>query len=232
MKEVFLMLVLVWGAHALGANFQPQRAVELAPVLAEVQRETWAAAPEPWTLAGLVEQESCITPTHKKCWNPYAELKTSREYGFGLGQVTRAYRADGSVRFDKFQELRDTYPALSGWAWNDRFRADYQLKAVVSMTQGLWSRTSWAADEREQWAFVLSAYNGGLGHVLQDRRLCAGKDGCDPGRWFGNVELDSVKSRRELAGYGGQSPFSINRKYPATVLDVRRDKYRVFWDGS
>ena len=225
-----LLLVLTFAAFAaVPSTFRPAQAVDMVPQLVEAQRDLWPAAPEPWTLAGLVEQESCISLTHRKCWNPYAELKTSREYGFGLGQITRAYRADGSVRFDKFQELRDTYPALAGWAWQDRFRADYQLKAMVSMTQGLWSRTEWAATDRDQWAFVLSAYNGGLGHVFQDRRLCAQKDGCDPARWFDNVELDSVKSRRELVGYGGQSPFSINRKYPRNVLDLRRDKYMLFW---
>ena len=34
---------------------------------------------------GLIEQESCISLTHSKCWNPKSSLKTKREEGAGLG---------------------------------------------------------------------------------------------------------------------------------------------------
>lgn len=232
-REVCLFLAVLGLPLYLGlgtARAMPPAAVPLGPVLVSAQKTEWPAAPEPWTLAGLVEQESCITLQHPKCWNPRAELKTSCEYGFGLGQITVAYRPDGSERFNTFLELKAAHPSLRGWDWADRFRADFQLKSVVLTARSLWSRTAPAATTRDQWAFTLSSYNGGISHLRQDRILCSHRPGCDQQRWFGHVELDSVKARTPMPGYGGQSPFSINRKYPATVLDVRRGKYRPWWE--
>lgn len=235
-KELLLFVSVLLASSLLGsfarAQALPPGALKYGPVLASVQTERWPEAAEPWTLAGLVEQESCISLRHSRCWNPRAELKTAREYGFGFGQVTVAYRANGSERFNKFEELKAAHPSLRDWEWADRYRADYQLSAVVLDVRTLWKRLDFVPSERERWAFVLSSYNGGIGHALQDRTLCARKKGCDPSRWFGHVELNSVKSRVPMAGYGGQSPYSINRKYPPTVLDVRRPKYQELWKGT
>jgi len=57
-------------------------------------------------IPSLIEHESCISLTHSKCWNPRSQLKTSREEGAGLGQLTRAYNSDGSIRFDSLEEMR------------------------------------------------------------------------------------------------------------------------------
>lgn len=229
-------IALVWAvslpAWAVDAQtFIPPGATKYAPVLVEKQREVWPAAPEPWTLAGLIEQESCISLTHSRCWNPQAELKTSREYGFGFGQITVAYNKNGSVRFNKFEELRAAHESLQDWSWNDRYDPGYQLAAVVEMNLALWRR--WAsnpgASTTDHWAFVLSSYNGGAASVLQDRRLCANTRDCDPARWFGNVERTSMKSKVPQPGYGNRSWFEINRQHVRNVLTVRRNKYRNYW---
>ncbi len=208
----------------------PPGAARYAPVLVETQRRSWPAAPAPWTLGGLVEQESCVTLKSLRCWNPRAELKTSREYGFGFGQITVAYNADGTKRFNKFDELKAQYASLQAWRWADRYDPGYQLTAVVEMTYGLWRRVPPAADTDTQWAFTLSSYNGGIAALLKDRRLCANSAGCDVTRWFGNIETHSVKSRVPQPAYGGQSWFSINRGYVRNVLTIRRAKYRQFWE--
>lgn len=221
----FLMIVSPTLAHAAEV---PAAAKPLLPILVQQQRTTWPDLVGPEFLAGQIEQESCLSLTHSKCWNPRAELKTKRENGIGLGQFTRAYRADGSVRFDKISELAATYPSLSGWGWANRYDARYQLTALVEMDHGLYRQVRGAATERDRKAFTLSGYNGGAGGVLQDRRLCGNTRGCDPGRWAGHVERTSLKSRVPVPGYK-QSFFAINREYVHNILDVRSPKYRAYF---
>lgn len=233
MRALLLVFLLALAAAAGAQDARthiPLGANGYAPILVAEQREHWPRMPEPWTLAGLVEQESCISLKHSKCWNPRAELKTAREYGFGFGQVTVAYRANGSVRFDKFAELRASHASLRDWTWDTRYDPGYQLRAIVLMNLGLWRQIPPAATPQDHLAFMLSSYNGGLGGLLQDRRLCSNTPACNPGVWFGNVETTSVKSRQPNPGYGGRSWFEINRSHVRNVLRLRRDKYRTFWE--
>ncbi len=199
------------------------------PLLVASQNTYWPDAPQPHTMAGQVEQETCASLTHRKCWNPKAELKTSREYGFGLGQLTTAYHADGSKRFSAFDEVKPLHRDLREWQWEDRYDPGKQLAALVLMDRSLYRRLSPLAEtERDAWSFTLSAYNGGAGGLLKDRLLCSQKPGCDPRRWSGNVETTSTKARTAVAGYG-QSFFAINRAYVENTLDSRREKYLSHW---
>lgn len=197
----------------------PALALVYLPVLASVLGALWPDVPDPAVIAGQVEQETCITLTHPKCWNPRAELKTSREYGFGLGQLTI------TPAFDNFRAAQGWDKSLSGWAWADRFDPDMQLRALVAYDRNLYRQIRFGANGRERTAFMLSAYNGGLGGVLKDRRVCAGTANCDPDRWFGHVEQHSFRSRTAVKGYG-QSFFAINRGYVANVMGFRADRYR------
>jgi len=232
---IYIFAILCWlaslPAEAVNTlTFIPEGARTYAPVLVEKQETLWPEAEEPWTLGGLVEQESCVSLTNKRCWNPKAELKTSREYGFGFGQITVAYRADGVERFNKFTELKRAHASLRDWEWEERYDPGYQLTAVVEMVHVLFDRIRDAQEPTDHWAFTLSGYNGGLGAVLQDRRLCANTDGCDPGRWFGNVAETSLKSKVPQPAYAGRSWFEINRNHVKNILTLRRDKYAKFWE--
>ncbi len=222
---IFIQIVL---AAPLAAADIPAGAVQYLPQLIQSQHSIWPDAPLPSFLAAQIEQETCITLKHPKCWNPRAELKTSRENGIGLGQFTRAYRPDGSIRFDKISELAQAHKSLSGWTWAKRYDASYQLKAIVEMNKAIYVRQRDAATTRDRLSFSLSAYNGGEGGVLQDRRLCANTNGCDPSRWTGNVARTSLKSKVPYSGYG-KSFFAINREYVTNILDVRRSKYEPWW---
>lgn len=225
---VILGVTLQWFSIPALAASVPPRALDHLPTMVAAQRSIWPDAPMPSFLAAQVEQESCISLTHSKCWNPNVQLKTSREWGRGLGQVTTAYRADGSVRFDKQAELRQQFQSLKGWTTARWAEPKYQLLAIVEMDKSIYQRQKGAATVRDRLSFTLSAYNGGAGGVLQDRRLCSNTKGCDPSRWAGHVERTSLKSKRPHAGYR-QSFFAINREYVVNVLTVRRPKYEPYF---
>lgn len=226
-----LILLLALALPVLASQPIPERAKIYLPELVANQRTYWPDAPAPEFLAGQIEQESCVSLTSSLCWNPKAELKTSRENGIGLGQHTRAYNADGTIRFDVIDEMSRKHPELRGWNWETRYNASYQLLAVILMDKGIYTRVKGAASDLDRLAFTLSAYNGGEGGLAQDRRLCANTKGCDPARWKGHVENTSLKRKAPQSGYK-KSFFEINREYVHNVLEVRRQKYAPYFGTS
>ncbi len=200
----------------------PPNAEKYAPTLVVEQRGHWPTAVQPFTMAGQVEQETCISLKSSGCWNPHTELKTSREYGFGLGQVTI------TSSFNAFNEERALDPSLKNWQWNDRYDPQMQLRGLVLKDRQLFIMVQGAASDEDRLAFAYAAYNGGMGGVLSDRRVCAATPQCDSRRWFGQVEHTSLKARAAVTGYG-QSFFNINREYVHNILLVRSTKYRKFF---
>lgn len=224
-----LLAIALLLASAARAQDAPPRAVALMPALIETQRSVWPDAPAPAFLPSQVEQETCPSLKSPKCFNSHAELKTSREYGFGLGQTTVAYRQDGGVRFNKWAELRTRYPSLRGWTWESRFDAKYQLAALMEMDKASFKLYPDAATPRDRIAFALAGYNGGDGGNHQDKILCSNTPGCDPTRWFDNVERRSLKSKIANPGYS-KSSFEISREYPRNILGFRLSKYQRFFE--
>jgi len=212
----FLLLLLAVAVPAEAATV-PERAFIYIPVLKAQISDAWPSIPIPVSLAGQIEQETCPSLTHRKCWNPKAELKTSREYGFGLGQLTV------TSQFNNFEGIKKADAKLKSWKWEDRYDPKRQLRALVVMNRNLYARLGFARDPVERMAFMFSAYNGGLGGVLQDRRLARSRGG-DPDRWFGHVEKHSYKAKTKVKGYG-KSFFEVNREYVRNILKVRMGKY-------
>lgn len=197
----------------------PPLALETIPVLVQEIDRAFPGYPAPEVFAGQIEQETCPSLTSKKCWNPRTELKTEREYGFGLGQLTV------TSRFNAWEEVKTMDPSLKPWKWEDRFNVQYQLRALVVKDAWNWRQFPLAADSTERTAFMLASYNGGVGGTINDVKLCKAQIGCDPAQWFDNVELTSSKSRTKWKGYG-KSAFEINREYPYNIIYVRSDKYK------
>lgn len=205
----------------------PALALVYLPLLLGEIQTNWPDFYDPAVMAGQIEQETCPSLGSSKCWNPRTELKTSREYGFGLGQLTIAYTATGKVRFNTFEEVRQYDAALAAWEWHDRYDAKMQLHALVLKNKMNWNSIRFAASDKDHAAFMLYAYNGGIGAVFADKRLCDKTPGCDSGKWRGNMELTSTKSKTPFGGaYGNRSPHSITREYVGNVMNIRADRYR------
>ena len=203
-------------SHARAAGI-PAQAEPLLPVLSAEVRGQWPGHPMPHYFGGLVEHETAC-PRVSQCWRPTAQLKTQREEGAGLGQLTRAWAADGRLRFDALAEMRQAHPALRELDWATIYqRPDLQLRALV-----IKSREDWRWLGSPPLEFVDLAYNAGRGRVQQDRRACAMTAGCDPARWAGNVERTCTASRAPI--YGQRSACDISRHHVADVFE-RAAKY-------
>lgn len=189
-----------------------------------------ANSPKAAALASLIEHESCIALTHSRCWNPKSRLKSAREEGAGLGQITRAYRQSGSIRFDALQELKTRHPKeLKELSWLTVYdRPDLQLRAVILKMQDNYNYYErYSSSTWEALAFSDAAYNGGIGGLDSERRACKLAQWCDHTKWFNNVEKLCLKSKAVL--YGSRSACDINRHHVKDVLLTRLDKYEKFW---
>lgn len=175
----------------------------------------------------LIEHESCISLTHSKCWNSLSRLKTAREEGAGISQLTRAYNPDGSIRFDIIADLKAKHTqALKDLSWSNVYqRPDLQIRAMVLLTKSSYDRlTIPGIAPMDHIAFTDAAYNGGLGGVMKERRACGLSVNCDPRKWFSNVEKYCMKSKKPL--YSGRSACDINRHHVYDVLNTRMPKYQ------
>lgn len=224
-RAVLAAVVMILTVTASRAAEPPASAGPLLPLLHAEQSAHWPDMPLPSALGAQVEQETCPSLKHRSCWNPRAELRTSREQGVGLGQLTRAFRADGSTRFDALAEIVRAYPReLAGLSWDRPYDAKLQLRALVLKDRQGFRQVAGAATPADQLAMAFSAYNGGLGGLASDRRVCAATPACDAARWFGHVERTSLKAKAAVPGYG-QSFFEINREYVRNVMVMRRPRY-------
>ncbi|KNE77626.1 lytic transglycosylase [Aggregatibacter actinomycetemcomitans RhAA1] len=97
------------------------------------------------------------------------------------------------------------YPELAD---NQPYNPDWALRALVRYNRFNYERIS-ARTECDRMAFMLSAYNGGLGWVQKDKRK-AKAQGLDPLTYWQSVEL--VNSGRSRAN------FAENRGYPQRII--------------
>lgn len=136
--------------------------------------------------------------------------KAKSPYAQGLAQFTPATA----------EWIAQAYPVL---APADPWDPVWSIRAQAIYMRHLLRGISGAATECDQWAFALSAYNGGPGWVARDRRLASAK-GADASRWWANTELHS--SRAAWA-------FKENRGYPRRILLRLEPAYiAAGWPGS
>lgn len=132
-------------------------------------------------------------------------------------------------RFNAFEEVKKLDERLKDWKWEDRFFAQNQMIAIVVMLRRNYKAFNTAEQELDHFAFALASYNGGIGGIQSDQRICKNTKGCNPNLWFGHVENTSLKKKTAVTGYK-KSFFEINREYPIKILKVRRFKYKPYVD--
>lgn len=101
--------------------------------------------------------------------------------------------------------ISELYPELAD---NQSYNPSWALRALVRYDYWLYQHVS-ARTECDRMAFMLSAYNGGLGWVQKDKRK-ARVQGLDPQTYWQSVEL--VNSGRSRAN------FTENRGYPKRII--------------
>ena len=218
-------LAFIFGMIWLAASFISPRVANAAtepsarakrylPALKTAIDSHWSAAPMRYYIAGKIEQESAG-------WKERAELKTSREYGFGLAQITIAYNQDGSERFNNFKAAQRIFKE---WQWEDRFNVKYQLGYTVITDRSNFKQVSrLMRDDDSRWRATLVAYNAGYGTVLQ-RRALAIRSGVPADRWVGG--LDQVAMAYEQKLLYGRPLVKMRNEYPHIICDVRSPKYK------
>lgn len=223
-----IVYAIATAAHAAPdvRTYIPAQAKTYAPMLKAEQVRFWANHPRPEMLAGLAEQESCLYLTHPKCFNPASRLKSAREEGAGIPQITRAYRKDGTERFDALSEMRSSHRELAELTWNNVYlRPDLQMRVLVLKNLDNFKALAVIKDQLDKLDFTDGSYNAGRGRIVDRRRACGLKVGCNPQVWFGNVENICLTGTKPL--YGKRTACDIVKEHVLMVSKVRSPKYKA-----
>ncbi len=215
-----LVMLFATPGHAAGLPpGLPEKAYRNLPIVLAEQQRYWPDHPARSLLAAQIEQETCPTLQSRQCWSERAELRTPREQGIGLGQITR------TARFDAMAAIQQQYAGqFAGWSWDQPYDARFQARALVLQGKRCYLPITGSANVTERLAMSLNCYNAGPGMLAISRTRCAVRAGCDPARWFGHVELAEGPSRH--AGYGQRSFHAISREYVRRIMQERRPRYR------
>jgi hypothetical protein len=207
-------------------TYIPPQAFQYKPVIKKELDDNFPTIPTYNYIPALIEHESCISLTHRRCWSPTSELLTSREQGTGLFQVTRTFREDGSVRFDTLSDLKNKYKReLQEASWeNIKLRPDLQIRMGILLVRDNYKALYNIEDPYVRLHFTDAAYNTGLGNVNKKRRACGLNSNCNPQLWFNNVENECIGLTKPI--YGNRSACDIVRHHTQDVFNNRLPKYK------
>lgn len=171
-----LFLPLVAQAQDVKTYIPKNSYALLEPI--KIEASTFAPEIKPWYFAALFEHESCLSLVHSKCMNPASEYKRYDkvtnalvEQGVGLGQTTRAFRANGQLRFDTLAGMKNIYRThLKDLTWdNIKTRPDLQIRIGILLTMENYRALNTITDPTERLYMADAAYNGGLKDLRQER---------------------------------------------------------------
>ena len=229
----FMLFILIFTlgfsrCHKHVKTFIPNNATKYQYYVLENNLKVLPNILVPWYFDALIEHETCITLCSKRCWSPKSRLKTSREEGAGLGQITRVFRRNGTVRWDMLRTLKIQYPTLlKNLTWKNIYnRPNLQIRALMLLWKNDYNYYRRYVNKNSVVWFADSAYNGGFKWLNRERELCKFTKNCDPNKWFGNVA--KIKSRRAIRKlYGNRTAWDINRYHVKSVYK-RTNKYKQY----
>lgn len=171
--------------------------------------EYWKDAPNKHILFGQIEQESS--------WNPKARLHTSREDGYGLGQVTV------TPRFNNFLTAKG-YAPLKKWNWKlDPYNVNNQLTFAVLQNRSNFNQVQRLfKNDDERTKGMLVSYNAGLGRVLKRRQIAIAKR-YTADSWTNGLE--DVHDNFEKTKLYGRPLYIVVNEYPKIIFK-KAEKYR------
>ena len=235
MKIVILLLLSLslYSQSCPSSSYIPKNALKYMPT---VYKEAIAIVPhevDSTYFSSLIELESCVRLCGdnyyaRRCWNPASELKTKREQGVGFGQITRAWKSDGRLRFDTLENLRKKYPKeLHKLTWgNIKEQPELQITAIMLLWKDNYRLLTNDITTENKIAFSDSMYNGGYKYLNRERKKCKLLKNCDSTVWFNNVALiKSGRAKRKL--YGNRTAWDINRHHVNSILKIRWRKYKL-----
>lgn len=228
---ILLSTLLSFNVSAVDVKtYIPTNAYQYLPLVKTETDRIFPEIPIKAYPAALAEHESCIHLKHSRCWNPKSELRTKREFGVGFGQITKAYKEDGSIRFDSLTDMvRIHNKELKELSWsNITTRPDLQIRAMLLMSKGNYKELFKVADPIERLKMTDLAYNAGLGRVNKNRMQCRLSKNCDTQLWDNNVELHCTASKRIL--YGNRSACDIMKHHVNSVMYERLPKYKPYFN--
>ena len=194
---VFILLTtLVLLSLVVASRAEPTAARQYRNEVIREARAVWGLNAPVAVMGGQIEQESG--------WRP----DVCSPYACGLTQFTPSTA----------KWISGLYSELAG---GDVFNPSWAIRALVRYDQRLYRAAASAATERDRWAFTLSAYNGGLGALQREIRLCSMKSDCDPTKWEKNVEQQNAR-----AAWAWRE----NRGYPVAIF--RRQLGYASWGGT
>ena len=205
---VFALIITILFLSFPAQGAEIDRAKPYVSTFKTAATQAWPSMPLSYIPAGQVEQESD--------WNPKATLKTSRELGRGLAQITIAYDAKGNVRFNNFLDLVRN-KAMNGWNWkDDPYNAKYQLMSLfLTDHQNFVQVRKFTMNDEEAWKCGLVCYNAGSGRWLS-RRKAARTSGAPADRWTGGLE--NVHNSGENQALYGQPLWKAVNAYPKLIF--------------
>ena len=179
-KFIFFLLISCFLQNSYAK--EPLESLKYKRDLIRYSRVTWGMNAPIALFASQIHQESS--------WNYLAKSK----YASGLSQFT----------WKTAEWIIDIYPELKK---ANVYNPIWSIRAMLLYNQWLNARIS-SADQCEQWAMVLSSYNGGLNWLNKDK-LLSKTSGANPNIWWDNVELYSSRANWAMVE---------NRNYPRKII--------------